>query len=536
MLVIVVLTKFTKGAYLVLIAMPILYAMMRGDQPALLAGRRPNSRPRRTGLMLPGRNHVVVLVSKVHRPTMRALAFARATRPDTLTALTVNIDDDETRALLADWERHDLPIQLTVLDSPYREVTSPIINYVRQLRRDRPNDVVNVFIPEYVVGHWWEQLLHNQSALRLKGRLLFQPGVMVTSVPWQMDSSRLRAESVAEAAARSGRRSNRRPMRSGDGRRDRRADRAERADAPAEPPARCWPTAIDRAPATADRSRARCSGRCSSSTSAPVAHGGHCVARVGDDPAAGSSSSGTRCPGERVRALVTEDAGGVVLPGPTRSRCCAHPPDRVDAAVPARRARADAAAATGSTSTRRPSARSRRRSCASSSPGWPASTVDVEVAELPGGPLHWRTRIGYAVDAAGRPGLLRHRSHEVELHRRRARSACAGVGDARCWRGRWPGEARIEVVRDDDGPVSVLAAARPAPRPAPGRSPTRPAVAAPAGRGPAGRGSGGTRHCIDGAAVPIDFEVAPGGFWQVHPGRGADVRRRGAARARSAAG
>jgi hypothetical protein len=72
---------------------------------------------------------------------------------------------------------------------------------VRQLRRDRPNDVVNVFIPEYVVGHWWEQLLHNQSALRLKGRLLFQPGVMVTSVPWQMDSSRLRAESVAEAAA-----------------------------------------------------------------------------------------------------------------------------------------------------------------------------------------------------------------------------------------------------------------------------------------------------------------------------------------------
>jgi amino acid transporter len=199
-LVIVVITKFTKGAYLVLIAMPILYAVMR-------AINRHYSRvadeleAESHGLMLPSRNHVVVLVSKLHRPTMRALAFARATRPDTLTALTVNIDDEETRGLLAEWERHDLPVQLTVLDSPYREVTSPIINYVRQLRRDRPNDVVNVFIPEYVVGHWWEQLLHNQSALRLKGRLLFQPGVMVTSVPWQMDSSRLRAESVAEAAA-----------------------------------------------------------------------------------------------------------------------------------------------------------------------------------------------------------------------------------------------------------------------------------------------------------------------------------------------
>jgi len=199
-LVIVIVTKFTKGAYLVLIAMPILYAIMRAinrHYSRVATELETESR----GLMLPSRNHVVVLVSKLHRPTMRALAFARATRPDTLTALTVNIDDEETRALLAEWERHDLPIQLTVLDSPYREVTSPIINYVRQLRRDRPNDVVNVFIPEYVVGHWWEQLLHNQSALRLKGRLLFQPGVMVTSVPWQMDSSRLRAESVAEAAA-----------------------------------------------------------------------------------------------------------------------------------------------------------------------------------------------------------------------------------------------------------------------------------------------------------------------------------------------
>jgi amino acid transporter len=199
-LVIVVVTKFTKGAYLVLIAMPILYALMRAINKHY-SKVAVELETEAHGLMLPSRNHVVVLVSKLHRPTMRALAFARATRPDSLTALTVNIDDDETRALLADWERHDLPVQLTVLDSPYREVTSPIVNYVRQLRRDRPNDVVNVFIPEYVLGHWWEQLLHNQSALRLKGRLLFQPGVMVTSVPWQMDSSRSRAESVAEAAA-----------------------------------------------------------------------------------------------------------------------------------------------------------------------------------------------------------------------------------------------------------------------------------------------------------------------------------------------
>jgi amino acid transporter len=187
-LVIVVVTKFTKGAYLVLIAMPILYALMRGINRHYARVSRELATDD-TGLLLPARNHSIVLVNKVHKATLRALAFAKATRPDTLTALTVNVNDDDTRALLAEWERHDLPVPLTVVESPFREVTRPIIDYIRQLRADRPRDIVNVFIPEYVVGHWWEQLLHNQSALRLKARLLFEPGVMVTSVPWQLDST-----------------------------------------------------------------------------------------------------------------------------------------------------------------------------------------------------------------------------------------------------------------------------------------------------------------------------------------------------------
>jgi hypothetical protein len=120
---------------------------------------------------------------------MRALAYARATRPSVLEAVTVNVDSDETAALEAEWERRALPVPLKVLDSPYREITRTVIDYVRSIRRGSPRDVVTVFIPEYVVGHWWEHLLHNQSALRLKGRLLFTPGVMVVSVPWQLKSS-----------------------------------------------------------------------------------------------------------------------------------------------------------------------------------------------------------------------------------------------------------------------------------------------------------------------------------------------------------
>ena len=188
MLVIVIITKFTKGAYLVLIAMPILYAIMHGIRKhySRVADELASDE---IGLTMPSRNHVVVLVSKVHKATLRALAYAQATRPDTLTALTVNVDDEDTRKLLAEWEAHELPVRLTVLESPYREVSGPTIRYIKQLRADRPRDVVSVFIPEYVVGHWWEHLLHNQSAFRLKTRLLYQPNVMVTSVPWQLTSS-----------------------------------------------------------------------------------------------------------------------------------------------------------------------------------------------------------------------------------------------------------------------------------------------------------------------------------------------------------
>jgi hypothetical protein len=187
-LIIVIITKFTKGAYLVLIAMPILFVLMRAINRHYTRVSQELA-TEDTGLTLPARNHVVVLVSKVHKPALRALAFAKATHPDTLTALTVNIDDEATRSLQADWERHDLPVRLTILESPYREVTRPLIEYIKKLRADRPRDLVTVFIPEYVVGHWWEHLLHNQQALRLKTRLLFQPGVMVTSVPWQLASS-----------------------------------------------------------------------------------------------------------------------------------------------------------------------------------------------------------------------------------------------------------------------------------------------------------------------------------------------------------
>jgi amino acid transporter len=189
-LCIVLATKFTKGAWIVVVAMPLIFLLMRSIHRHYERVAHEIT-PTGTKIMLPSRVHAIVLVSKIHRPTLRALAYARATRPTLLEAVTVDVDPDDTAKLKGDWERDEIPVTLKILASPYREITRPILEYVRGLRTESPNDLVIVFIPEYVVGHWWEQLLHNQSALRLKSRLLFTPGVMVTSVPWQLESSEL---------------------------------------------------------------------------------------------------------------------------------------------------------------------------------------------------------------------------------------------------------------------------------------------------------------------------------------------------------
>ncbi|BAH55068.1 APC family permease [Rhodococcus opacus] len=187
-LIIVLITKFAAGAWIAIVAMVAIFVVMKMIRKHYDSVARELEEQEWDGV-LPSRTHSIVLVSKLHMPTMRALAYARATRPDTLEAITVNVDEPDTRALVRQWEKSDIAVPLKVVESPYREITKPVLDYVRRVRKDSPRDVVTVFIPEYVVGHWWEQILHNQSALRLKSRLLFQPGVMVTSVPWQLNSS-----------------------------------------------------------------------------------------------------------------------------------------------------------------------------------------------------------------------------------------------------------------------------------------------------------------------------------------------------------
>jgi amino acid transporter len=200
-LVIVLVSKFASGAWIVVVAMPVIWLTMRGIHRHYDRVAVELAAPQDLTITLPARNRTIVLVSKLHLPTLRALAYARATRPSYLEAVTVEVDEAETRRLKEEWDRAGIEVPLTVVASPYREITRPVLEYVKSLRRDSPGDIVTLYVPEYVLGHWWEQVLHNQSALRLKTRLLLQPGVIVASVPYQLRSAVQHRQAAQRAAA-----------------------------------------------------------------------------------------------------------------------------------------------------------------------------------------------------------------------------------------------------------------------------------------------------------------------------------------------
>lgn len=181
-LVIVVITKFSHGAWLIIVVIPLLVLLMYGIHRHYVRTDTLLAAPP-GAITLPPRVHAIVLVSRINTPAMQALAYARAARPDTLIGLHVQTDRSNVVALEGAWEQRGIPVPLVVVDSPFRDVTGPIVEYVKRVKAEHPGDLVAVYIPEYVVRHWWESLLHNQSAIRLKARLIFQPGVVTTSVP-----------------------------------------------------------------------------------------------------------------------------------------------------------------------------------------------------------------------------------------------------------------------------------------------------------------------------------------------------------------
>jgi hypothetical protein len=188
-LVIVVITKFRHGAWISLgLVAAAFWAMVSVRRHYRRVDAELKLPPGdRTDLGLPGRVHAIVLVSAMNRATARAVAYARATRPSTLEALSVAVDMARVWELRRGWDQANVPVTLRILDSPSREITRPLIDHITALRRRAPRDVVMLYIPEKVVRHWWERWLHNRSAARLTSRLRHLPGVVVAAVPWQLE-------------------------------------------------------------------------------------------------------------------------------------------------------------------------------------------------------------------------------------------------------------------------------------------------------------------------------------------------------------
>jgi amino acid transporter len=176
--------KFTEGAWIVLVLIPILvttfFAIHRhyADVTEDLATETPTS-PNEVKPV------VIVPIADLNGPALQSLAFAR-TISDQVIAVHISDDPDEIARLRGKWEAWGDHVPLEVIESPYRSLVRPLLAYIDAIDRQRRDDTVVVVLPEMVATKWWHQVLHNQTALRLKAALLFRPGTVVVNVPYHL--------------------------------------------------------------------------------------------------------------------------------------------------------------------------------------------------------------------------------------------------------------------------------------------------------------------------------------------------------------
>jgi amino acid transporter len=183
--VVVGISKFTHGAWIVVVLIPILIMMFRGihrhyaEASTELMALTPTRSEDITLL-------VVVPISKLNRVAQQTLAYARSISAN-VSAVHISDDEAEIMQMQEDWEKSVTDVPLVIIESPYRSLVGPLLSYLDQIQKQLPDSTLTVVLPEYVPRHWWEQILHNQTALRIKAALLFRPGTVVISVPYHLE-------------------------------------------------------------------------------------------------------------------------------------------------------------------------------------------------------------------------------------------------------------------------------------------------------------------------------------------------------------
>ncbi|HEY0604601.1 MAG TPA: APC family permease, partial [Herpetosiphonaceae bacterium] len=183
---VIVIAKFAEGAWMVVVLIPILVLVFIGIHKHYVITSKQLSLE---GLVPPPpiHNTVIVPVSTLHRGVINALKYAESMAPGDVTAVHVAMDEEQTAKLRAKWSTWGGNVPLVVLDSPYRSLVRPLMRYLDEVDRRWHNDVITVVLPEFVPARWWHALLHNQTALLIKGALLFRKNRVVVSVPYRLD-------------------------------------------------------------------------------------------------------------------------------------------------------------------------------------------------------------------------------------------------------------------------------------------------------------------------------------------------------------
>ena len=189
-LIVVTITKFTHGAYLVFIAMPILYFLMIGVHRYYRDVKREVAVDAETTFGAKG-DHAIVLVGNLQKPALKALDYAISGRHDSLEAVHISVSEMATAQLELDWIRWNIHVPLRIINSPYRDLSWPLVEHIRKHQKEHGSEIVTIYLPQYIVGHWWEHLLHNHRANRMRNKLMMEKGVSISLVPWLLDSSTL---------------------------------------------------------------------------------------------------------------------------------------------------------------------------------------------------------------------------------------------------------------------------------------------------------------------------------------------------------
>ena len=187
-LIIVTVTKFTHGAWLVFIIMPVLYWVMSNTKKYYQAVELEVSVDSETKFGSKG-DYAVVMMDKLNKPQLKALDYALSSRHTRLDAIHIAVDPERAIEFEKEWRDYGIEVPLKIIDSPYREFSAPLIQYLEAHREQFGSERISVYLPKYVVGHWWEHIFHNHRANRIRKQLLYVRGVMVTLVPWRLESA-----------------------------------------------------------------------------------------------------------------------------------------------------------------------------------------------------------------------------------------------------------------------------------------------------------------------------------------------------------